>query len=89
MRFQAFRPFTIDKIIAFIGLSIIQWAFKLKKADLSELYDSEPQVPYFWATISRDGYQLLITFCHFGDIKTRNARKMTNLLQFDNFAICL
>ena len=86
--FKDIRLLTINEIIVFTGLSIIQWAYKTHKADLSELYDSK-QVPHFRATISRDRYQLFIKFCHFDEIKTQNARKMTNLLQFGNFEIYL
>ena len=39
----------------FYGLSIIQGAYKVQKADISELYGCK-QVLHFGATISRDRY---------------------------------
>ena len=63
-----------DNCFYWIGLSIIQGAYKLQKVDLSKPYDFK-QLAHFRITISRDRYQLLIKFCLFDDIEIRNQKK--------------
>ena len=73
-RFRGYRPFTKEEVLAFIGLSFISGAHKAVKNPISDLYNSK-YLPHFKAAISRDRLLLLIKFCRFDDVQTKDARK--------------
>ena len=73
-RFRGYRPFSKEEFLAFMGLSFIFGAHKATKNPISDLYNSK-FLPHFKAALSRDRYLLLINFCRFDDVNTRDDRK--------------
>ena len=57
-----------------MGLSFISGAHKATKNPISDLYDSK-FLPHFKAALSHDRLLLLIKFCRFDDVNTRDDRK--------------
>ena len=57
-----------------MGLSFISGAHKATKNPISDLYDSK-FLSHFKAALSRDRLLLLIKFCRFDDVNTRDDRK--------------
>ena len=57
-----------------MGLSFISGTHKATKNPISDLYNSK-FLPYFKAALSRDRLLLLIKFCRFDDVHTRDDRK--------------
>ena len=70
-RFWGYRPFLKEEVLAFMGLSFISGAHKATKSSICDLYDSK-FLPHFKAALSRDRLQLLINFCRFGNVNTRD-----------------
>ena len=73
-RFRGYRPFSKEEVLAFMGLSFISGAHKATKNPISDLYDSK-FLSHFKAALSRDRLLLLIKFCRFDDVNTRDDRK--------------
>ena len=69
--FRGYRPFSKEEVLAFMGLSFISGAHKATKSSISDLYESK-FLPHFKAALSRDRLQLLIKFCRFGNVNTRD-----------------
>ena len=72
--FRDYRPFSKEEVLAFMGLSFISGAHKATKNPISDLYDSK-FLSHFKAALSRDRLLLLIKFCRFDDVNTKNDRK--------------
>ena len=73
-RFRGYRPFLKEEVLAFMGLSFISGAHKTTKNPISDLNNSK-FLPHFRAALSRNRLLLLINFCRFDDVNTRNDRK--------------
>ena len=78
-RFHGYSPFVIEEIQAFIGLLLIQGAYKCTKHPLKELY-KPMYLPHFRAVLSRDRFQLLYLCCRFDDLTTRKTRQKKDRL---------
>ena len=74
LRFRGYRPFLKEEVLAFMGLSFISGAHKATKNPISDLCDSK-FLPHFKATLFRDRLLLLIKFCEFCNVNTRDDRK--------------
>ena len=74
-RFHGYHPFTIDEILAFIGLQFILAASKMESQSLLDLFTSL-QLPHFRAAISRNRLKLIFKFCRFDDSLTQEQRKV-------------
>ena len=72
-RFRGYRPFLKEEVLAFMGLSFISGAHKATKNPISNLYNSK-FLQHFKAALSRDRLLLLIKFCRFDDVNTRDDR---------------
>ena len=72
--FRGYRPFWKEEVLAFMRLSFISGAHKATKNPISDLYGSK-FLPYFKAALSHDKLLLLIKFCRFDDVNTRDDRK--------------
>ena len=73
-QFRGYRPFTTEEVFVFIGFSFISGAHQAVKNPIFDLYDSK-YLPHFKAAISRDRLLLLIKFCRFVGVQTRDVRK--------------
>ena len=73
-RFGGYSPFVTEEIQAFIGLLLIQGAYKCAKLPLKELY-KPTFLPHFRAVLSRDRFQLLYLCCRFDNLTTRKERQ--------------
>ena len=74
-RFHGYQLFTIDEILAFIGLQFISGTNKMESQSLLDLFTSL-QLPHFRAAISCDRLKLIFKFCRFDDSLTREQRKV-------------
>ena len=63
-----------EEVLAFMGLSFISGAHKATKSPISDLYDSN-FLPHFKAALFHDRLLLLIKFCRFDDVNTRDDQK--------------
>ena len=70
-RFRGYRPFLKEEVLAFMGLLFISGTHKATKNPISDLYDSK-FLSYFKSALSRDRLLLLIKFCQFDDVNTRD-----------------
>ena len=73
-RFRGYRPFSKEEVLAFMGLSFISGAHIVIKNPTFDLYDSK-FLPHFKAALSRDRLLLLIKFCRFDNVNTRDDQK--------------
>ena len=73
-RFRGYRPFSKEEVLPFMGSSFISGAHKATKNPISDLYDSK-FLPHFKAALSRDRLLLMIKFCRFDDVNSRDNRK--------------
>ena len=74
-RFHGYQPFTIDEILAFIGLQFISGANKIGSQLLPDLFTSL-QLRHFQAAISHDRLKLIFKFCRVDNSLTREQRKV-------------
>ena len=76
------KPFTIEELMALIGLLLLTGVFHASRESLSDLYsdDINKSKPIFKATMGRDRLKSLLRFLRFDDASTRLNRIKTDKL---------